>query len=62
MSAQTNIEPTQQEIKIAELELRINRLETDLAAIRANYYKTALPIYEPIPYYFHPNFKMPEAT
>lgn len=49
---------TDQEIKIAELELRIKRLETDLAGLRANYYKTPLPVYEPIPYYFHPDFKL----
>lgn len=49
---------TDQEIMIEELELRIKRLETDLAVLKDNYYKTPLPVYEPIPYYFHPDFKL----
>ncbi len=53
---------TDSEIKFAELELRISRLENDLAMLRANVYGTAKPVYEPIPYYLHPDFKMPKPT
>lgn len=44
--------------KIAELELRIQRLEQDLSALRSNFNGTPKTDYEPIPSYFPPDFKI----
>ena len=49
-------------ITIEILERRINILEKDLAMLMANYYKTPLVQYEPIPYWLNPNFKLPSTT
>jgi hypothetical protein len=47
--------------KIMSLELRVKRLEVDLATLRALFHGTGLPTYESIPYYLHPDYKIPEA-
>lgn len=44
--------------RVQNLENRVARLESDLATLKKNHNTTPLNIYESIPYYFNPDFKL----